>query len=97
MANPSPANSESLTRERLIDQRLSAAGWRVTPFVTEKKLADSDHCAVEEFLTEAELGTAEGRSYETAEEFLARIRGAEASRSLKTQVGMKKRLGSISQ
>jgi type I restriction enzyme S subunit len=41
--------------------------------------------------TEAELAKAEGRSYETAEELIARIRTVEASRSIKAQkVGVKK-------
>src|SRR6267378_2185250 len=47
-----PSNSEWLTRKRLIDSMLKAAGWKVVPFV-EGKLAAQDRCAIEEYPTSA--------------------------------------------
>jgi hypothetical protein len=38
-----PSNSEWLTRKKLIDSTLKAAGWKVVPFVAEKPLAVQDH------------------------------------------------------
>ena len=51
MQPASPANSEWLTRKRLIDGKLKAVGWRVLPFVPRKPLASLDRCAIEEFET----------------------------------------------
>jgi type I restriction enzyme R subunit len=45
-------NSEWLTRKRLIDPKLKAAGWRIVPFTSGKLLTSYDRCAVEEFETE---------------------------------------------
>jgi type I restriction enzyme R subunit len=50
MPPATPSNSEWLTRKRLIDGKLSAAGWRVIPFVP-KPLTSLDRCAIEEFPT----------------------------------------------
>jgi type I restriction enzyme, R subunit len=50
--NPiSPETSERVTRKRLIDPRLKAAGWRVVPFNPSKPLTACDDCAIEEFPT----------------------------------------------
>jgi type I restriction enzyme, R subunit len=49
---PSENNSEWLTRKRLIDPKLKAAGWRVVPFRPDTPLTSYDRCAVEEFETE---------------------------------------------
>jgi type I restriction enzyme R subunit len=51
MLPATPANSEWLTRKRLIDGKLKAAGWRVIPFAPGKPLTDLDRCAIEEFET----------------------------------------------
>ena len=51
MPTASPANSEWLTRKRLIDGRLNAAGWRVFPFDATKPLVRMDRCAIEEYPT----------------------------------------------
>jgi type I restriction enzyme R subunit len=51
MPPASPANSEWLTRKRLIDGKLKATGWRVVPFALGKPLAAFDRCAIEEFET----------------------------------------------
>ena len=48
---PSESNSERLTRKRLIDPRLKAAGWSIVPFLPGKPLANYDSCAIEEFET----------------------------------------------
>jgi hypothetical protein len=37
--NPSESNSEWLTRKRLIDPKLKAAGWKIVPFTLEKPLS----------------------------------------------------------
>jgi type I restriction enzyme, R subunit len=47
----SPAESEWLTRRRLINPKLEAAGWRIVPFDPRKPLAAYDRCAIEEFET----------------------------------------------
>lgn len=50
--NPiSPEISERVTRKRLIDPKLKAAGWRIVPFNPIKPLAACNNCAVEEFPT----------------------------------------------
>ena len=51
MSSASPANSEWLTRKRLIDGKLNAAGWRVFPFDSAKPLTRLDRCAIEEYPT----------------------------------------------
>ncbi len=51
MPQATPANSEWLTRKRLIDGKLKATGWRVVPFASSKSLASLDRCAIEEFET----------------------------------------------
>jgi type I restriction enzyme R subunit len=45
-------NSEWLTRKRLIDPKLKAAGWHIVPFDPGAPLTYYDCCAVEEFETE---------------------------------------------
>ena len=52
MSNASPSNSEWLTRKRLIDPRLRAAGWEVAPFDAKKPLSAYDRCAIEEYPTD---------------------------------------------
>ncbi len=52
MTTPSPEHSEWLTRKRLIDPRLKAAGWRVVPYDEAKPLAAYDRCAIEEYPTD---------------------------------------------
>jgi type I restriction enzyme R subunit len=47
-----PRDSEWATRKLLIDKRLRAAGWRVTPFVPGKPLSALECCAVEEYPTD---------------------------------------------
>jgi type I restriction enzyme R subunit len=51
MPPATPANSEWLTRKRLIDGKLKATGWRVVPFAPGKPLAAFDRCAIEEYET----------------------------------------------
>ena len=51
MSPATPANSEWLTRKRLIDGKLKATGWRVVSFAPGKPLSDFDRCAIEEFET----------------------------------------------
>src|SRR5467141_1305796 len=48
-----PSNSEWLTRKRLIDSMLKAAGWKVVPFVEGKALSGQQSCAIEEYPTTA--------------------------------------------
>jgi type I restriction enzyme, R subunit len=48
---PSESNSERLTRKRLIDPKLKAAGWNIVPFSTQKPLTNDGPCAIEEFET----------------------------------------------
>lgn len=52
MTTASPKNSEWLTRKRLIDPKLKAAGWRVVPYKDGLPLSDYDRCAIEEYPTE---------------------------------------------
>jgi type I restriction enzyme, R subunit len=52
MPPASPANSEWLTRKKLIDQKLRACGWTVVPFKPGQPIAALDCCAVEEFETD---------------------------------------------
>src|SRR5689334_18235916 len=51
MPLPAPRDSEWATRKTLIDKRLRAAGWRITPFDPSKTLDGWNHCAVEEYQT----------------------------------------------
>jgi len=51
MPTASPANSEWLTRKRLIDGKLKAAGWRVFPFDPTKTLEKQECFAIEEYPT----------------------------------------------
>ena len=53
MANASTAHSEWLTRKKLIDPMLKAAGWRVVPHVVGKPLVEYDRCAIEEYPTDS--------------------------------------------
>ena len=50
MPTPSAATSEWLTRKRIIDGKLRAAGWEVVPFKKAKDLRLSN-TAIEEFET----------------------------------------------
>lgn len=52
MLGSSPSNSEWLTRKKLIDPRLDAAGWKVVPFDAGKELSAFDRCAIEEYPTD---------------------------------------------
>ena len=51
MTKASPSNSEWLTRKQLIDGKLKAAGWKITPFVPGAPLSQYNGYAVEEFET----------------------------------------------
>jgi type I restriction enzyme R subunit len=48
---PSENNSEWLTRKRLVDPKLKAAGWRIVPFKPNTSLDSYERCAIEEFET----------------------------------------------
>lgn len=48
---PSESNSERLTRKRLIDPKLKAAGWKIVPFSPQKTVFNDGPCAIEEFET----------------------------------------------
>jgi type I site-specific restriction endonuclease len=48
---PSENNSEWLTRKRLVDPKLKAAGWRIVPFKPNTLLDSYEGCAIEEFET----------------------------------------------
>jgi type I restriction enzyme R subunit len=48
---PSEKNSEWLTRKRLIDPKLKAAGWSIVPFSPGMSLNSHKRCAIEEFET----------------------------------------------
>lgn len=50
-------NSEWLTRKRLIDPKLKAAGWNIIPFSANKPLSACHWCAIEEY--ETTLGPAD--------------------------------------
>jgi len=52
MSSVQPRDSEWLTRKRLIDPKLKAAGWQVVRFSDAKPLATYDRCAIEEFPTD---------------------------------------------
>lgn len=47
----SEKNSEWLTRKRLIDPKLKAAGWKIIPFSPGMSLNSHNRCAIEEFQT----------------------------------------------
>ena len=51
MPSPAPANSESLTRKRIIDGKLRAAGWEILPYKKVNKLSTCTSVAIEEFET----------------------------------------------
>jgi type I restriction enzyme R subunit len=51
MPQASPSNSEWLTRKRLIDGKLAAAGWKVVPASPGAPITKYNGCAVEEFET----------------------------------------------
>lgn len=51
MTKASPSNSEWLTRKQLIDGKLKAAGWKITPFVPGAPVSQYNGYAVEEFET----------------------------------------------
>jgi len=48
---PSESNSEWLTRKRLIDPKLKAAGWDIVPFTPDVSLNSHRNCAITEFET----------------------------------------------
>jgi type I restriction enzyme R subunit len=51
----SPANSEWLTRKKLVDPKLRDAGWKILPakdFSPSRPLSDFNGCAIEEFPTQ---------------------------------------------
>jgi type I restriction enzyme R subunit len=48
---PSESNSERLTRQRLIDPKLKAAGWSIVPFSLGMSLTSYSNCAITEFET----------------------------------------------
>jgi type I restriction enzyme R subunit len=52
MTSFSPNESERLTRKRIIDPKLKAAGWKVVPFEEGKPLSFYDRCAIEEYQTD---------------------------------------------
>jgi len=52
MPDASPATSEYLTRKRIVDSKLRAAGWSVSRFDAGRPLSTYDRCAVEEYPTE---------------------------------------------
>jgi len=47
----SESNSEWLTRKRLVDPKLKAAGWRIVPFKPNAAIDSYEGCAIEEFET----------------------------------------------
>jgi type I restriction enzyme R subunit len=49
MQSASPSNSEWLTRKKIIDGKLKAAGWKVVPAVPGTPYSKYERCAVEEF------------------------------------------------
>jgi len=51
MSSPSLPHSEWLTRKQLIDPKLTAAGWKIVPFVPGAPLSSYERCAVVEFET----------------------------------------------
>jgi type I site-specific restriction endonuclease len=52
LLRPSESNSQWLTRKRVVDPKLKAAGWRIVPFSLGARLSSYDRCAIEEFETE---------------------------------------------
>src|SRR5438445_5609991 len=48
-----PGQSEHVTRKKLIDLALKAAGWTIVPFDSRKPLTKYERCAVEEYPTES--------------------------------------------
>ena len=50
--NDPVSHSEWLTRKRLIDPKLKAAGWRIVSFDAAVPLNELDRCAIEEYPTE---------------------------------------------
>lgn len=53
MSPASPGTSEYLTRKRIVDQKLRAAGWMVASFNPGRPLGDYENYAIEEYPTEA--------------------------------------------
>jgi type I restriction enzyme, R subunit len=53
MFEATPAQSEYVTRKKLIDQKLKDAGWSVVAFDLSKPRQAFDWCAIEEFPTES--------------------------------------------
>jgi type I restriction enzyme R subunit len=52
MFEATPAQSEYVTRKKLIDRKLKDAGWGIVGFDPSKSLQAFDWCAIEEFPTE---------------------------------------------
>ncbi len=52
MPKATPAQSEWLTRKKLIDGKLKDAGWKVVAYVATRQLKAYDRCAIEEYPTE---------------------------------------------
>jgi type I restriction enzyme R subunit len=52
MTLPSASNSEWLTRKRLVDPKLEAAGWKIVPFVPDAPLSSYERCAIAEYPTD---------------------------------------------
>jgi type I site-specific restriction endonuclease len=50
---PSPTTSEFLTRKQIIDSKLRAAGWSISPFKPERALSAYKNCAIEEYPTDS--------------------------------------------
>jgi len=53
MFEATPAQSEYVTRKKLIDRKLKDAGWGIVGFDPSKSLQAFDWCAIEEFPTES--------------------------------------------
>jgi len=51
LVTSSEQNSERLTRKRLIDPKLKAAGWKIVPFLPGMSLNPHQNCAITEFET----------------------------------------------
>lgn len=52
MEQASPSNSEWLTRRKLIDPKLVAAGWKVVTHDASRHLSEFNHCAITEYPTD---------------------------------------------
>jgi type I restriction enzyme, R subunit len=52
MFKTSPAQSEFVTRKKIVDRRLKDAGWKVVRFDAQKPLSAYERCAIEEYPTE---------------------------------------------